>query len=207
MWKKSLLNVDSYSKVQELTKAGFSPEQSEILLDLCKQIIQSRLTPFKDKFISIKSANLSPSIMSTRLEQHSSTIQSNQTANSLDLKTRQDRLGTEITALNDQLKEMMALVKTELGLRANEAKADAREAIQKAEMSMHRMEGRITVDMGTWRQKSENTKLRAIYLFSVSLFGLFSSILFIFTLQQKKLTRNAISIDPDQVILNNIVHE
>lgn len=207
MWKRSFfLNVDSYPKIQELIKAGFSPGQSEVLLDLSKYIIQCRLAPFRDKLVSIKSINLSPSAMNTRLEQHSSTIQSNQTANSLDLKTRQDRLGTDITALNDHLKEMMTLVKTELGLRANEAKAEAREAIQKAEMSMHRMEGRITVEMGTWRQKAENTKLRAIYLFSVSLFGLFSSILFIFTLQQKKLSRSAIPTDPDQLILNNIVH-
>lgn len=96
--------------------------------------------------------------------------------NRIEIQSTNDRLSTELTTLLDHLRDLTSSLRTELILAVDIFKAEGRENAQKTDMSVHRVDGKLMVDMSGFKTNLENVKLKAIYTFTMVLCGLFMAI-------------------------------
>lgn len=97
--------------------------------------------------------------------------------NRIEIQSTHDRLSTELTTLLDHLRDLTSSLRTELILAVDIFKAEGRENAQKTDMSVHRVDGKLMVDMSGFKTNLENVKLKAIYTFTMVLCGLFMAII------------------------------
>lgn len=88
---------------------------------------------------------------------------------SIEIRAMTDKLGSDIAALLDHLKEAAGSTRSDLVLAVGNFKADALEEMQGGSLLIHQQDNRLAVGMGAFRTDSENVKLRSVWTYSVVL--------------------------------------